>query len=79
MNEIKLIDERGQRIDVGSIIVWPGRKSSSVWMSTGEVLSMKIRTEGDTQTIVGLKVRSEFTDRIVHLGPVGVRRALRIA
>lgn len=34
-------DWRGTSIDIGSIVVYPSRQGSSLWMSEGEVVGLK--------------------------------------
>jgi hypothetical protein len=36
-----LKDLRGRRIEVGSKIVWPGRRGSHLWVTAGEVVRIK--------------------------------------
>jgi len=38
-----LKDIRGRRIEVGSKVVWPGRQGSNLWMTAGEVVSVRSR------------------------------------
>lgn len=77
--EVKLVDGRGQQIRLGDTIVWPGRKRSRVWISTGIVVDMLVESGLDgNPKVTRLKVRIEFSDRVVYLGPVGIQRALRI-
>ncbi len=38
-------DWRGTEIEVGSRVVYPGRQGSSMWMTEGEVVELKPKTE----------------------------------
>lgn len=42
-------DWRGNEIKIGSKIVWPGRSGSSMWMTEGEVVDIKIKKETNYQ------------------------------
>lgn len=38
---MELKDFRGREIKVGSIVAWPGRYSSSLWMTSGRVKEIR--------------------------------------
>lgn len=59
------LDWRGTPIEVGSIIVYPGRHSSYLWMNEGEVLSLSTFEEwGRTKPMLRVRrTREERWDR----------------
>jgi hypothetical protein len=58
-----LKDIRGRRIEVGSKVVWPGRRGSSLWMTAGEVVSIK-KVDGPSWTD---QVRHQVRVQITHV------------
>lgn len=51
-------DFRGREIKVGDTIVYPGRQSSSLWMTEGEVTGVKsVWYPGDREETFTLRVR----------------------
>lgn len=36
-----IVDFLGKEIRVGDLVVWPGRKGSSLWMNSGKVIALE--------------------------------------
>ena len=54
-----LKDFRGHQIEVGSNIVWPGRRGSSLWVTGGNV----VKIETNRVTVVVTNVQDPMWDR----------------
>ena len=45
---MKFVDWRGTEIKAGSVVVYPGRHSSSLWMNEGHVVEIEQADENDS-------------------------------
>lgn len=63
-------DWRGTPIEVGSIVVYPGRASSSMWMNEGEVVGLVERhlyPDGKAPAIRVRRTRGHYSEGISTL------------
>lgn len=61
-------DCRGREIHIGSVIVYPGRASSSLWLNVGKVVGIDDARRGYRQELVPiLRVRRSKDDKLVTL------------
>lgn len=58
---VELKDFRGTPITVGSVIVYPGRQSSSLWMTEAVVEEIITRTSWNDREVPALRVRPTLT------------------